>query len=708
MKGKLKLTGIPKKTNKKEKTGSKSGVMSLQTKLMALMGSISFIFIVILGCVSLLISGKSIKSISNEKLSAEVKGASNSINYFVQAQFDQLNNYGSNQGIMALLDIESAPDNANEATAPADNSEMHDMMISMVQKSFASEVSGGEDSSSGVEDVFAIDKSGAVKIAATKEMSGKSVADEEFFSDLKSGITMVISDVVVSKATNRNVVTLAVPVKDKSGKFAGAVCKYIGAGAFDNMLSSYLDGDHFIYIADKSGNIVYHPDTTYSGQQVAHENLKDIVAKDTQGMGVIEYTEKGAKVRSAYAENTKTGWTIYSSTPIALVNKPVTSIRTSLIILAVVILVLMEVILLVISKSIAKPIKKVTDLVKKVADGDLTNKVKESNANKEVYELSKGINTMIDNLSDLIKDTSKTVSKVEEASTNLCALSEEVAASNSELTKQIAVISQNTSNQAKEATNSSVATQHLGDSIEVLDNKNGLMENQGKLVIKSLEVNTDKLGYLMESNSKSKESFASVMETVEKLIKNISNISSIIGVIDEISKQTSLLSLNASIESARAGEAGRGFAVVAAEIRGLADDVQKATNDISSIIKGTDEIVELTRASINVSSELSEKQTLAYNEVNSAFEEMKESLSKMMSITDEISGEIENVNSRKTEVLGSVEEMAAGAQEVAATTEEANQSIDEQGQAFDNVSANAEELIGYAADVKKSIEKFTM
>ena len=151
MKGKLKLTGIPKKTNKKEKTGSKSGVMSLQTKLMALMGSISFIFIVILGCVSLLISGKSIKSISNEKLSAEVKGASNSINYFVQAQFDQLNNYGSNQGIMALLDIESAPDNANEATAPADNSEMHDMMISMVQKSFASEVSGGEDSSSGVE-----------------------------------------------------------------------------------------------------------------------------------------------------------------------------------------------------------------------------------------------------------------------------------------------------------------------------------------------------------------------------------------------------------------------------------------------------------------------------------------------------------------------------------------------------------------------------
>ena len=234
------------------------------------------------------------------------------------------------------------------------------------------------------------------------------------------------------------------------------------------------------------------------------------------------------------------------------------------------------------------------------------------------------------------------------------------------------------------------------------------METQGGVVLEAIHVNTNKLNDLMESNVKSKESFESVMSTVEKLIENISNISNIVGVIDNISKQTSLLSLNASIESARAGEAGRGFAVVAAEIRGLADEVQKATNDISSIIRSTDEVVQLTRVSISESSELNEKQTLAYKEVHDAFNEMKESLSGMMNITELISREIDSVNSKKVQVLSAMEEVAAGAQEIAAITEEANQSIDEQSLAFDNVSSNAEGLIGLAENVKKSLDKFKL
>ena len=74
--------------------------------------------------------------------------------------------------------------------------------------------------------------------------------------------------------------------------------------------------------------------------------------------------------------------------------------------------------------------------------------------------------------------------------------------------------------------------------------------------------------------------------------KRTNEISSIVDTINLIAERTNLLSLNASIEAARAGDAGRGFAVVAEEIRNLADRSAKATSDIAAIIKGLQEVAQ--------------------------------------------------------------------------------------------------------------------
>ena len=169
---------------------------------------------------------------------------------------------------------------------------------------------------------------------------------------------------------------------------------------------------------------------------------------------------------------------IISTITVDMISK---AMQTPLFCIAIALLIISTVIVDIISISISSPIKKITDEVKKVANGDLTIQVYESRSSNEVLQLSRGFNTMIDNLANLIGETSLTVQKVEEASTNLCAISEEVSASNSEIIKQVSMISNSTTKQATDSQVSSEETIDLGEHLEDIGNKNQEMEKQNEI-----------------------------------------------------------------------------------------------------------------------------------------------------------------------------------------------------------------------------------
>ena len=180
---------------------------------------------------------------------------------------------------------------------------------------------------------------------------------------------------------------------------------------------------------------------------------------------------------------------------------------------------------------------------------------------------------------------------------------------------------------------------------------------------------------------------------VDELQVQAKNVGEIVRTISGISEQTNLLALNAAIEAARAGEAGKGFAVVADEIRKLAEESQKATEDISKMLKEIGNRVQ----SVNVASD---KTVHIVNDMN---EKAQSALIQFGVISDNLS-----------EVLESVENLSNTSEEQSAAADEIAGAMDQSAQSMVNASAQVESLVHEVSkqndsvkDLKESTEKLS-
>ncbi|MCC6597536.1 MAG: nitrate- and nitrite sensing domain-containing protein [Alphaproteobacteria bacterium] len=252
--------------------------------------------------------------------------------------------------------------------------------------------------------------------------------------------------------------------------------------------------------------------------------------------------------------------------------------------------------------------------------------------NQAKLERTKKIEGLIGNFdnksTELLRSLAAAATEMEATSQSMSAIAEET-------TKQATAVSETANQAGANVNNVASATEELSASIQD--------------IAKQISITTEKTK--IASNS-----VVQTQEIMERLSGAAGKIGEVIELITGIAEQTNLLALNATIESARAGEAGKGFAVVANEVKALATETQKATDEIASVIKSvqqeTKESVQAIEGISRIIEELNETSTA----IAAAMEEQT-------SATREISRNVQEASSGTTEVTSNITSVSNAAQE---------------------------------------------
>ena len=171
----------------------------------------------------------------------------------------------------------------------------------------------------------------------------------------------------------------------------------------------------------------------------------------------------------------------------------------------------------------------------------------------------------------------------------------------------------------------------------------------------------------------------------QESVAAIKEIGDVVKLITAIAEQTNLLALNATIEAARAGEAGRGFAVVASEVKSLASQTAKATDEISSHILGMQG---------------------ATQESVAAIKEIGGTIGQISDIASSIASAVEQQSSATQEISRSVQTVAQGTQQAAANIMQVNRGATETGSASEEVLNSAKTLSSESTRLREELDRF--
>ena len=193
---------------------------------------------------------------------------------------------------------------------------------------------------------------------------------------------------------------------------------------------------------------------------------------------------------------------------------------------------------------------------------------------------------------------------------------------------------------------------------------------------------------------------------IQMLMEKSKEIENFVSSINEISEETTLLSLNASIEAARAGDAGRGFAVVAEEIKKLADSSLKASKEIEMVVQMISSMTKETKEASFEAKKIVEMQRKTVNQTRDLFTSMNECVEKLLSNIQGMRADIKEVTSDREQTLSAIESISSVSEETAASSTMVNDTVQNQMEQVSKMVETTKELEQRTNELIEALSRF--
>lgn len=483
-------------------------------------------------------------------------------------------------------------------------------------------------------------------------------------------------------------------------------------GYANNLSDVKLEGmdSAYMYVVQNDGTMLYHPTKEKVGQPVENAVIKGVVQQlqdgKKPGTTVVEYDFNGTTKYSAYTIlNNENILVLTADESEALAGiTTVTGVAVGIIAIVVLIAIIISFIM---GRRLMRPLVKVSTIIEDVANGNIEadfSVVKESNDEIGlIIEKMKELTQSLGSIVGKIRNSSDTMSS---NSYELNDTSSQTLAANNEISKAVEDVAEGSTGMAASISKINENLLEMSNETKDINASVDEIKNQTVAVQDSSKIMNDKIKSMQDSSHKMDEGISAISKRIETVNTTVDKVSNIVSVIEEISSETNLLSLNASIEAARAGDAGKGFAVVAQEIRVLSDNTNTELENIKQIISS---LVEECRYCVQASGTIVEDNAKQKEEIKAVLDEFG-SLDEQIQKTAEKADEIEELVTAMIELNDDITKSSNSLTDVsaanAAATEEMNANIEELNAMMHGVSEMAEHMNNESDGLKEALSFF--